>query len=189
MYRFPYIPIAEKDKRIIEAVLAACGEYDTATLQVMIMSQTPWIDGYYKNYKSISNESIRNFFAEISIMDVAAYILHKNGTMSCMKLQKLCYYANEWYKVWHQQPLFPEEFESWKTGPVCRKLFEETEGKSLYKVSEHDISGNKDALDEDAQNSINKVLDYYGEMSSQALLNMTLADQFAKKSEGADEAE
>lgn len=70
-----------------------------------------------------------------------------------------------------------------------QKTFEETEGKSLYKVSEHDISGNKDALDEDAQNSINKVLDYYGEMSSQALLNMTLADQFAKKSEGADEAE
>lgn len=182
-----FVCIADSDKNTIDRIIESCRDYDTGTLRAMTQQQTPWINGYYKNNGTITNESIRSFFAEISIMDVAAYILHRKGTMSCMKLQKLCYYANEWYKVWYQQPLFQEKFESWKTGPVCRKLFEETEGERLCKVSEHDISGNKDVLDEDAQNSVNKVLDYYGNMSSQALLNMTLDDQFAKKSEETDE--
>ena len=36
----------------------------------------------------------------MSVFDVATYILQKRGDMSCMKLQKLCYYAQAWSLVW-----------------------------------------------------------------------------------------
>lgn len=44
-------------------------------------------------------ESIR-WQLELSVFDVATYILQKRGDMSCMKLQKLCYYAQAWSLVW-----------------------------------------------------------------------------------------
>ena len=47
-----------------------------------------------------------------TVFDVAKYILEKKGTMSTMKLQKLCYYSQAWSLVWDDQPLFNEDFES-----------------------------------------------------------------------------
>jgi uncharacterized phage-associated protein len=39
-----------------------------------------------------------------SVHDVAAYILKKLGTMSTMKLQKLCYYGQGWSLAWDEKP-------------------------------------------------------------------------------------
>lgn len=64
-----------------------------------------------------------------SVFDVARYILEKQGKMSTMKLQKLCYYSQAWSLVWDDQPLFDEEFRAWANGPVCRELFRETQGQ------------------------------------------------------------
>ena len=44
-----------------------------------------------------------------NVFDVAKYILEKQGDMSTMKLQKLCYYAQAWSLVWDDRELFPEE--------------------------------------------------------------------------------
>ena len=40
-----------------------------------------------------------------SVFDTAKYILEKCGTMSTMKLQKLCYYSQAWSLVWDDAPL------------------------------------------------------------------------------------
>lgn len=64
--------------------------------------------------------------------DVAKYILEVKGTMSTMKLQKLCYYAQAWSLVWDDKPLFDEEFEAWANGPVCRELFFKTQGQKKH---------------------------------------------------------
>lgn len=45
-----------------------------------------------------------------NIFDTARYILEKSGTMSTMKLQKLCYYSQAWALVWDDAPLFNEDF-------------------------------------------------------------------------------
>lgn len=45
-----------------------------------------------------------------SVFDTAKYILEKCGTMSTMKLQKLCYYSQAWSLVWDDAPLFDEDF-------------------------------------------------------------------------------
>lgn len=58
-----------------------------------------------------------------NVFDVAKYILEKLGTLSTMKLQKLCYYCQAWSLVWDDTPLFDEKFEAWANGPVCRNCF------------------------------------------------------------------
>lgn len=69
-----------------------------------------------------------------NVFDVAKYILEVKGTMSTMKLQKLCYYAQAWSLVWDDKPLFGEEFEAWANGPVCRELFLKTQESILFQL-------------------------------------------------------
>ncbi len=51
------------------------------------------------------------------VFDVAAYILNKQGRMTTMKLQKLCYYAQAWHLVWAEKPLFDEPIQAWGEWP------------------------------------------------------------------------
>ena len=63
-----------------------------------------------------------------SIFDVAKFILTRCGSMTTMKLQKLCYYCQAWSLAWDGEPLFSEEFEAWANGPVCPQLFSQHRG-------------------------------------------------------------
>ena len=96
------------------------------------------------------------------VQDVAAYILAKRGPMTAMKLQKLCYYSHAWHLVWDEQALFPSRVEAWANGPVIVDLYREHRGR-LY-LSEGDIAGNPLALTPDERETIDTVLDYYGDM-------------------------
>ena len=58
-----------------------------------------------------------------NVFTVAKYILQQKGAMSSMKLQKLCYYAQAWSLVWDDAPLFDEDFQAWRNGPVCYELY------------------------------------------------------------------
>lgn len=106
-----------------------------------------------------------------NIFDVAKYILEHKGTMSTMKLQKLCYYAQAWSLVWDDAPLFDEEFEAWANGPVCRELFMKTQGQ--YSVSASDETGGNDDLTDNQKDTINQVLKHYGEHNAQWLSQLT----------------
>lgn len=106
-----------------------------------------------------------------NVFDVAKYILTKQGRLSTMKLQKLCYYAQAWSLVWDDEPLFDEEFEAWANGPVCRDLFMHTQGK--FGVSADDEPGNIDNLTENQKDTIDKVLEYYGKHDAQWLSQLT----------------
>lgn len=61
---------------------------------------------------------------ENSIFDVAYYILTELGYISTMKLQKLCYYSQAYSLVKNNKELFPEDFQAWVNGPVCKELYE-----------------------------------------------------------------
>lgn len=106
-----------------------------------------------------------------SVFDVAKYILHKNGPMSTMKLQKLCYYCQAWSLVWDENELFPEEFQAWTNGPVCKELFVATQGK--YKVDENDEPGNMDKILPEQKQTIDKVVSYYSVHDAQWLSELT----------------
>lgn len=117
-----------------------------------------------------------------SIFDVAKYILEKQGSMSTMKLQKLCYYCQAWSLVWDDAPLFDEEFEAWANGPVNRELFYHTQGK--FKISADDESGNSNNLTDNQKNTIDKVLEHYALHDAQWLSQLTHMEDpwnFARK--------
>lgn len=104
-----------------------------------------------------------------NVFDVAAYILEKKGAMTTWKLQKLVYYAQAWSLVWDQRPLFEEEIEAWANGPVCRRLYLRHRGQFVVEK----IDGTPDNLDDDAKDTIDSVLDYYGDKDSQWLSDLT----------------
>lgn len=93
--------------------------------------------------------------------------------MSTWKLQKLCYYSQAWSLAWTESPLFDEEFEAWKNGPVCRELFYAHQGK--FVVSEKDLEkGDANNLNEDKRETINIVLRDYGNFKHTMMENQNI---------------
>jgi uncharacterized phage-associated protein len=118
-----------------------------------------------------------------NVFDTAKYILEKLGTMSAMKLQKLCYYSQAWALVWDDYPLFEEDFEAWANGPVCPTLYLKTKGKYLIAVS--DETGGDGDLSDEQKDTIDKVLEHYGSHDAQWLSQLThMEDPWINAREG-----
>lgn len=105
-----------------------------------------------------------------NVHDVAAYILGKQGSMTAMKLQKLCYYSQAWHLVWESKPMFNAKIEAWANGPVIPKLYEAHRGQ--FMVSSWP-KGNADNLKKDEVESESVVLGAYGGMSAFELSELT----------------
>ena len=106
-----------------------------------------------------------------NVFDVAKYILEKQGKMSTMKLQKLCYYCQAWSLVWDDEPLFEEDFQAWANGPVCRELFVTTQGQ--FSVSADDLPGKSANLTPPQVETIDMVLEHYAMHDAQWLSQLT----------------
>ncbi len=105
------------------------------------------------------------------VQDVAAYILDKLGPMTAMKLQKLCYYAYGYHLAWEERRLFPEPFQAWANGPVCKELY--TKHRGRFQLQPGDIPGDPGQLDDGERESIDLVLAAYSEFSASQLSAMT----------------
>lgn len=105
-----------------------------------------------------------------NVFDVASYILEEQGKMTTWKLQKLVYYCQAWSLVWDDDVIFPEAIEAWANGPVVRELHNKHRGQfhigSLRK-------GNSESLREYQRDTIDAVLDFYGDKSPQWLSDLT----------------
>ena len=106
----------------------------------------------------------------IRVFDVAAYILERMGAMTTMKLQKLVYYSQAWSLVWDEKPLFEEAIEAWANGPVVRDLFDYHRG--VYQISLMPI-GNPRLLDQEQRDTVDAVLEYYGDKPAQWLIDLS----------------
>lgn len=106
-----------------------------------------------------------------NVYDVASYILGKLPTpLPSVKLHKLIYYAQAWSLVWEDHPLFCERIEAWVNGPVVPSLYDLHRGN--YQVSECP-KGNLEALPPEDTSTIDAVLEFYGNKSSQWLSDLT----------------
>lgn len=105
-----------------------------------------------------------------NVHDVAAYILRKHAPMTAMKLQKLVYYSQAWSLVWDEKPLFSQRIEAWANGPVAPDLYDLHRG--IFQVAAW-ARGNKDALTADEKETVEIVLSFYGDKSSQYLSDLT----------------
>ncbi len=103
-----------------------------------------------------------------NVFDVAKYILDTTGgSISTMKLQKLCYYSQAWHLVWNsEESLFAEPIQAWKNGPVCKELFEIHKGE--FSINSSEILDEKlnNNLTEKEILTIEKIKGYYGEKTA-----------------------
>ncbi|MFC2047220.1 Panacea domain-containing protein [Chloroflexota bacterium] len=105
-----------------------------------------------------------------SVLDVAQYILQKQGRMTTMKLQKLVYYSQAWSLVWDVESLFPEKIQAWANGPVVRELYDQHTG--VFQITSL-RRGNPDTLTDTQRETIDAVLEEYGNRSAQWLSDLT----------------
>tara|TARA_R110002020_G_scaffold48855_6_gene139532 strand:+ start:8917 stop:9348 length:432 start_codon:yes stop_codon:yes gene_type:complete len=105
-----------------------------------------------------------------SVIDTAQYILNRQGSMTTMKLQKLVYYSQAWSTVWDDDAIFPERIQAWKNGPVVRELWEATRGQ--FRVGNLPGASVENITPTQAE-TIDLVLDFYGEKDAQWLSDLT----------------
>lgn len=115
--------------------------------------------------------------AMLSIFDVADYFLHlvdveAGGSMTPLKLQKMCYYAQAWHAAIEDRPLFPERYEAWIHGPVSPELYQhyrEYEYNTIPVSERADFS----CFPEAQRNILDEVWDVYGRYDAKYLENQT----------------
>jgi uncharacterized phage-associated protein len=109
------------------------------------------------------------------VFDVAKYILSEIGEVSTMKLQKLCYYSLVEGLVSPQQvAIFPNKFEAWANGPVCRDLWNVHKG--LFYVDKKIIPAallSRKEIPVAYKNYINTALEKYGKKTGTELSELT----------------
>jgi len=76
--------------------------------------------------------------------------------------------------VWDEEPLFNERIEAWASGPVVRELYEKHRG--MFIIPSLD-KGNIDNLTQEQKDTIDAVLEAYGNKSAQWLADLTHMEQ------------
>lgn len=106
----------------------------------------------------------------VSAVDVADAVLDRLGPIDSYKLQKILYYAQAWHLAWYNQPLFSEEIEAWRDGPVVRQVWTKTTGL-------HTVRGmpgaDKTKLSDSQMKALSAVVDRYGQFTGSKLSEMT----------------
>lgn len=118
-----------------------------------------------------------------NIFNVAEHILNKMGTISAMKLQKLCYYSQAWALVWDEHPLFDDHFEAWANGPVSPALYDWHKGMFLVDINAAllERTDKENPLTDAQQETIDSVLNTYGKFTAQELSDLTHKEDPWKK--------
>jgi len=90
-----------------------------------------------------------------------------------LKLQKLLYYAQAWYLVFNDRPLFDENIEAWVHGPVVPEIFR------LYKhLRWSPIPDAGAAVDsENIEDHLREVFRVYGGLSATKLERLTHSEE------------
>lgn len=149
-----------------------------------LMSYTYWMQNTFNTiFKTGGGVEMAKVF------DVAKYIVKKYGTITTVKLQKLVYYSQAWSLVWDEKPLFRSQIEAWANGPVIPNLFRAHKGK--FKVSVKDFpQGNIRRLTKEEKETIDNVLNHYGNKSAQWLVDLThLEDPWEEARKGCEVGE
>lgn len=108
--------------------------------------------------------------AEVTIADVARYILDQFGQMTTMKLQKLCYYTQAWHLASFKTPLFEADFAAWDNGPVSKELYEVHRGQ--YSISAQQIAA-KEISDTETRTFIDSIVSAYQKFSGDELSSIS----------------
>lgn len=119
---------------------------------------------------------------DLSVFEVARYLLELNCRLNTQRLHKLLYLLQIEFLKRYNKPLFRETFVRWRTGPVCVPLhsFFIDKGKSVVNVN--DIEATSERLTQIQKRDIKEVLATYCEYDTVTLSLLAnereLMDQF-----------
>ena len=105
-----------------------------------------------------------------AIFDIASWFLNKEA-MPQKKLQKLCYYAQAWYKAKFDKQLINCNFEAWIHGPVEYNLWKKTTIFGYDNILEAPFKGKE--LPVQINDFLEDVYYTYGEYSGEDLERLT----------------
>jgi uncharacterized phage-associated protein len=103
--------------------------------------------------------------------DVAKYLLEKKGTLTGFQLQKLLYYCQAWSLTVEDKPLFAEDIRAFENGPDITSVSMQHQGR--YYVHASNITGDSDKLSASERVFIDEVLDAYGKLTGDQLVELT----------------
>lgn len=112
----------------------------------------------------------------VRIFDVANWFIlrgaDEENAITPLKIQKLCYYAKAWHKVWDDEELFKENFEAWVHGPANPELFRKykSQGYNLLKP-ECDIK--EDTFKKNEIETLEGIWECYGKYTGKYLEKLT----------------
>lgn len=114
--------------------------------------------------------------AKTTAMDVAQHVYDRYGWVDAWKLEKLVYYTQAWHLAWDGRPLFEQEFEAWPDGPVSRDLHRENKYGRKHTLDPVLPDADSSALTSHERQIVDAVLDFYGGLSTQELIDLTHKD-------------
>ena len=121
-----------------------------------------------------NSKTIADIFLDISDLN--------NQKVTCMKVQKLVYYAHGWHLAIINTPLINEQIEAWHFGPVIPSIFKNsnafcsdtiiretnTDTLDFSKWPEQEIH-----IDELVEKLLEKIWEVYGKLNEVSLANMS----------------
>ncbi len=97
--------------------------------------------------------------------------------ISHLKLQKLIYYCQAYHLAIRDTPLFEEELEAWKYGPVVKSIYNiyKVYGNAIIATSEPEQTHEKSytSMQPEEIRLISQVMDAYGHLSAISLMEHT----------------
>jgi len=110
--------------------------------------------------------------------DIAAYFLiasrDRGEVLTSLKLQKLLYYAQAWFLVKRDKPLFEEDFQAWIHGPILASQYDRFKSNSWRPIAD-EIEAPE--LPGHVTIHLDEILDVFGVESAIALEAMTHAEE------------
>jgi uncharacterized phage-associated protein len=111
--------------------------------------------------------------AMANVYDAAEYILAKQGEIPAVKLHKLLYYSQAWSLVWNESPLFSQQIQAWKNGPVVSDLYRCHRQQFTVAPTQFAVWASREGLTEKQTATIDAVLAFYGDKGTQWLSDLT----------------
>ncbi len=112
----------------------------------------------------------------VSVLDVAWYFVQKGSmgkSVTQLKLQKLCYYAQGFHLVIFNTPLFPESIEAWDYGPVVNDLRKIHCHRGAEAIYPNESAFGSPLVDETIKVLLDNIWREFGHYSAGRLVDMT----------------
>jgi uncharacterized phage-associated protein len=114
---------------------------------------------------------------KISALDVAKYFLNKANTegdlVTNLKMQKLLYYAQAWYLVNYNAPLFKEPIRPWALGPVIKEVYDEFKEFGYTAIIYKSTGKESNIFSEKQIHYLDEFYDVFSKFTAHELVNMS----------------